>query len=385
LKENQKKTTTEKRLHLKYMYLPPQAKMNIKSVIIIMIAWTLIGVFITFYNNTLINTPFLSRGPSDIYQLKIQLGIWSLISALGGLIAGSFLVYINSRVFRKKSFKYAIITTVCSYTILFAVLMTVYLIIRTQIALGESANTENVVDLALSMVHKLYPFVQFILWGIITLLTLFFLQMNDKFGPGILKKFLLGKYNRPKKEARIFMFLDMKSSTTIAEEIGNKKYFHLLSNLFSDLTDIILNNEGEIYQYVGDEIVVSWPTKKGVKNLNCIYCFLDIKKRLIELNSFYDEKFGINPIFKAGLHSGMVMAGEVGVIKKDIIYSGDVLNTTARIQAKCNEYETDFLISENTLKLFSDNDLSQFKTTRIGSIILKGKKEEVILNSISTN
>ena len=365
------------------MYLRPQTKMNIKNIAVIMIAWTLIGIFITFYNNTLINTPFLSSGPSEIYQLKIQLGIWSLISALGGLFAGTFLVYINSRVFRKKSFRYALITTACSYIILFAVLMTLYLIIRAQIALGENASTEKIIDLALGMLQKLYPFVQFILWGAITLLTLFFLQMNDKFGPGILKKFLLGKYNRPKKEERIFMFLDMKSSTTIAEKIGNEKYFHLLSNLFSDLTDLILNNEGEIYQYVGDEIVISWPTKKGVKNANCIHCFLDIKQRLIELNSVYDERFGIIPTFKAGLHNGIVMAGEVGVIKKDIIYSGDVLNTTARIQAKCNEYDTDFLISENTLLLFNDHDLSQFKTTRIGSIILRGKKEEIILTSLS--
>ena len=109
--------------------------------------------------------------------------------------------------------------------------MTVYLIIRAQIALGTSANIKEISDLAIDMAQKLYPFVQFILWGIITLLTLFFLQMNDKFGPGILKKFLLGKYNRPKKEARIFMFLDMKYSTTIAEKIGNEKYFHLLSSL----------------------------------------------------------------------------------------------------------------------------------------------------------
>ena len=107
--------------------------------------------------------------------------------------------------------------------------MTVYLIIRAQIALGENSSTEKVIDLALRMAQKLYPLVQFFLWGIVTLLTLFFLQMNDKFGPGILKKFLLGQYNRPQKEARIFMFLDMKASTTIAEKIGNEKYFNLLS------------------------------------------------------------------------------------------------------------------------------------------------------------
>jgi adenylate cyclase len=263
--------------------------------------------------------------------------------------------------------------------------MGVYLAIRSHIALGESSTVKDIFSLSLSMAQKVYPFIQFILWGAITLFTLFFLQMNDKFGPGILKKFLLGKYNRPKKEERIFMFLDMKSSTTIAEQIGNEKYFYLLSNLFSDLTDIILNNEGEIYQYVGDEIVISWPTKRGVKNANCIHCYLDIKEKLAQSSPYYNNKYGITPFFKAGLHHGIVMAGEVGVIKKDIIYSGDVLNTAARIQAKCNEYKTDFLISEYTLKLFKASDLRQFRTIKIGSIMLRGKKEEVILNALSSN
>lgn len=348
-----------------------------------MIAWILIGVFIVFYNNTLLNTPFLSHGPSEIYQLDVQLGIWTFISAIGGLFAGVFLVNINSRVFRKKSFRYALVTITYSYILLFTILMIVYLAIRSNIALGTNANLKTMFNLSLNMVQKFYPLVQFILWGIVTLLTLFFLQMNDKFGPGILKKFLLGKYYQPKKEDRIFMFLDMKSSTTIAEEIGNEKYFNLLSNLFSHLTDTILNNEGEIYQYVGDEIVISWPTKRGVKNANCIHCYNDIKNRLDELKAYYNDKYGITPQFKAGIHHGIVMAGEVGVIKKDIIYSGDVLNTASRIQSKCNEYNVDFLISENTLALFKPKDIEGFKTNKISSIILRGKKEKVIINSIS--
>jgi adenylate cyclase len=361
----------------------PQLKINLKVIFSIMIAWTLVGVFIVFYNNTLLNTPYLSIGPSKIYKLNVQLLIWSFISALGGLIAGSFLVYINSKIFRKKSFRYALITTLYSYVILFIVLMFVYLTIRAFIAIENEATIKSVLDLALKMAQKFYPFVQFILWGAVTLLTLFVLQMNDKFGPGILKKFLLGQYYHPKKEDRIFMFLDMKSSTTIAEEIGNEKYFNLLSNLFSDLTDTILNNEGEIYQYVGDEIVITWPTKSGIKNANCIHCYFDIKNRLIELSSYYQSKYQTVPNFKAGLHYGIVMAGEVGVIKKDIIYSGDVLNTTARIQAKCNEFKTDLLISQNILEILEPKDLTSFKTEKIGSIVLRGKKEEIVIKSIS--
>ncbi len=347
-----------------------------------MIAWSLVGVFIVFYNNSLINTPYLSLGPSDIYQFKVQLGIWGLISPLGGLIAGTFLVIINRKVFRKKSFRYALITTVYSYTLLFLALMCLYLAIRSYIALGDAATPDAMLNLALEMTKNYYPFVLFIVWGFVTLSTLFMLQVNDKFGPGILRKFLVGNYFQPKKEDRIFMFLDMKSSTTIAEKIGNEKYFGLLRNLFSHLTDTILNYDGEIYQYVGDEIVISWPLAKGIKKGNCIHCFLKIKSKLIELQPYYEKKYGTTPSFKAGLHHGRVMAGEVGVIKKDIIYSGDVLNTAARIQAMCNDYSVDFLISQNTFELIKPEDLSSIHTKEIGSVLLRGKKEEIIIKSV---
>ena len=220
------------------------------------------------------------------------------------------------------------------------------------------------------------------MWGFITLFTLFLLQVNDKFGPGILLKFIRGKYHHPRKEQRIFMFLDMRSSTTIAEKIGNEKYFNLLNDMFSDITDTILNNKGEIYQYIGDEIVISWPLTEGVKSGNFIHCFFEIRQKLIDLGPIYIEKYGLIPEFKAGIHYGQVIAGEVGIVKKDIIYSGDVLNTTARIQESCNEYNVDILVSKETFDLIKN--LEDYKRVPLGSIELRGKERKIDLNTIST-
>jgi adenylate cyclase len=100
------------------------------------------------------------------------------------------------------------------------------------------------------------------------------------------------------------------------------------------------------------------------------------------LEPFYKDRFGIIPNFKAGIHHGIVMAGEVGIIKKDIIYSGDILNTAARIQAKCNGYDVDFLISKTTLNIMNPKDLAAVEITDVGSVLLRGKKEELLLSSI---
>ena len=62
------------------------------------------------------------------------------------------------------------------------------------------------------------------MWGTITALTQFVFQMNAKFGQGTLWKIITGKYRRPKEENRIFMFVDLNSSTTIAERLGAKNY-----------------------------------------------------------------------------------------------------------------------------------------------------------------
>ena len=101
----------------------------------------------------------------------------------------------------------------------------------------------------------------------------------------------------------------------------------------------------------------------------------------------YNEKFGILPEFKAGLHLGKVTTGEIGVIKKDIIFTGDVLNTTARIQGLCNSYKVDILISG---QLMEKVDLpSQFlrkesfgQIKALGENELRGRDEKIKLFTI---
>jgi adenylate cyclase len=175
------------------------------------------------------------------------------------------------------------------------------------------------------------------------------------------------------------MFLDLKGSTTIAEKLGERKYFSFIQKVFKDVTPAILDTKGEVYQYVGDEIVITWKTPKGIKNLNCIRCFQNIKQLLQDLGPSYKEQFGVAPEFKAGLHVGTAIVGEVGIIKRDIVYSGDVLNTTARIQSKCNEFGASFLISEDILNLLPKNDLSPVS---IGEVPLRGKSKTVTLYSL---
>ena len=206
--------------------------------------------------------------------------------------------------------------------------------------------------------------------------TMLMVRLNDQYGNGGLA-YLAGRYHKPRQEMRIFMFLDMRSSTTIAEQLGHKRYFKLLNELFTDITDPIVYSRGEIYQYVGDEISVSWPLSKGVARQRCVRCFLDIRKKLKDRAAHYQQRYGIVPTFKAGFHYGKVTTGEVGLVKKERIYSGDVVNTAARIQNSCNAHGVDNLLSEQLLEVL--HLPAAYKVREIGSIKLRGRKEPINL------
>ena len=105
-----------------------------------------------------------------------------------------------------------------------------------------------------------------------------------------------------------------------------------------------------------------------------------MKEALRKQTTKYNEKFSLLPEFKAGFHLGKVTTGEIGVIKKDIIFTGDVLNTTARIQGLCKTYKVDIIISGNLIKELNLN--SQFQIKTLGENELRGRDEKIELFTI---
>lgn len=204
---------------------------------------------------------------------------------------------------------------------------------------------------------------------------------NEKFGRGVLINMLSGKYRKPVEEERLFMFIDLKSSTTHAENLGHFKYSQLLQDCFYDLNRIMGRYNAEVYQYVGDEAVLSWTYSKGIKNSRCIDLYFNFQKLLEKRSKYYLKHYKINPFFKAGVHGGKLIVTEVGTLKKELAYHGDVINTTSRIQEACNTYNESFLISESVI-----NNMylkPQYISKEIGDLLLKGKQDSLKIHSIN--
>jgi len=204
---------------------------------------------------------------------------------------------------------------------------------------------------------------------------------NNKFGRGVFFNMLIGRYRKPKEEERILMFLDLKDSTTIAEQLGHKRYSRYIQDCFFDLNTVLNKHEAEVYQYVGDEAVISWTTKRGFKNNNCVHLFFAFQLQLNKREAYYLKTYNSFPVFKAGLHCGKLMIAEVGSLKKELAYHGDVINTASRIQGLCNSYNASILISDAVLnKLKSNNNLHSDSK---GAIKLKGKESVTDIFEIS--
>ncbi|WP_411031702.1 adenylate/guanylate cyclase domain-containing protein [Spongiimicrobium sp. 3-5] len=217
-------------------------------------------------------------------------------------------------------------------------------------------------------------------FGIFSLVFSFLKIVNEKFGKGVFFKLLIGRYRKPREEDKVFMFLDLRSSTTIAETLGHFKYSQLIQDCFLDLNSTLNRHFAEVYQYVGDEAVVSWDFKKAIKNNNCIALFFAFQDRIQKRSGYYLKKYDTVPEFKAGVHGGKLIVVEVGSIKKELAYHGDVINTAARIQDQCNVYNEKLLVSQQLLQKLSLSP--SFTHKIIGDLMLKGKSVSLSISAI---
>jgi adenylate cyclase len=205
----------------------------------------------------------------------------------------------------------------------------------------------------------------------------FFRQLDRLLGPGVLLRYVLGRYHQPRREARIFMFLDLKSSTSLAEKLGPEAYYSLVNECFRDLATPVLDSSGEIYEYVGDEVVLTWTVDRGVRDANCIRVFFDFAARIDQKRQTYMDRFGVVPEFKAGVHVGEVMTAEIGDLKKALVFNGDVLNVGSRIEGQCNQLGKRLLASSELVERLEVSP--EWLAEDMGEVRLRGKKEPLRL------
>lgn len=348
-------------------------RLQLTKIIFLTLFWVLAALFIVSYDTAVENAA--AGGPRPDQNLWRDLVIAVLITVGAGVPMATSDVLVLSRRMRRKPYGIALMTS----TIFYLVCMVLFVSLAVLVILGLEKDLSVTDPVVLSEFAVFVTSPRFLMtllyWGGVILLSLFILKVSEKFGHRVMLHLLTGRYHQPKEEERIFMFLDLRSSTTIAERLGHIRYSQFIQDCFFDLTDVAVRHRAQIYQYVGDEVVLSWNAGSGAKSARCLRLFFEYEAVLEARAAYYRSAYGILPTFKAGLNAGAVTAAEVGEIKKELAFHGDVLNVAARIQAKCNEVGERLLASQAVKDLVGED--SGFNFARIGELELRGKAERV--------
>lgn len=341
------------------------SKYRFRRVLYIALFWTLIDVVVSLLNN--------DRYLENPFSLLVRAGLVIVMS----LIMGYMFVFTLRGIFRNSSLWVNFLAK--SFILLVAALAMSFVVHfvdnRFIIGLTFEASLEKFVNETLQFGWLLK---RTLYWLVLFAITQLYIEINDKYSPGVFLDIFSGKYLTPKIENRVVMFLDLKDSTPIAEKLGHEKYFLFIRDFIFHISMALIEHGGIIYQYVGDEIVVSWLyNKKNAKN--AMRAVIEARKNIQKNSSHFRRRYDIIPEFRVGIHVGDVTIGEIGVIKRDLAMSGDTMNTAARIRSACNELNQKFIVS----KEFVDcGVLKDWQTESLGIVELKGKASGLELFSL---
>ncbi|WP_103072179.1 adenylate/guanylate cyclase domain-containing protein [Aquimarina sediminis] len=315
--------------------------------------------------------PLLTKINIDFPFLTI-LPILLFVSLFAGVTFGSVQYFSDHSIRRIMSFRATLLKGLVIHVLIMVIIyLFIYIFLRIT-GLSPDLLFIDFLDNPIIIVNLIYS----ILTNSIIVIVL---QINKLLGSGNLLKLITGKFYTPREEFRVFMFLDLKSSTTIAEKLGHIKYSRFIQDCFFDLS-VVEKHKAEVYQYVGDEVVLTWKIKKNTPINDCLKAFFAFKNQLIARTNYYDKTYGVVPYFKAGMDLGMVTVVEVGSLKREIAYHGDTLNIAARIQEQCKVFDASFLISGTTFEYVKKD--KTFTYQNMGETKLRGKENTTSIYSV---
>ncbi len=271
----------------------------------------------------------------------------------------------HSNVFR---FVFLVLLSILIFVLANVLLFSVHFAIR-----GVNGLTASVTD-AIGNTYFL-PLVFF--FSLVSIL-MFFISNLERRSGSVFRLFAqsMGNSLKPKLVERGFMFVDLNDATSLAEELGSEKYAQLLRDCFRLLSELVEFSPFQIYQFVGDEAVLTWTANTPNADILAIKLFTDFKAYLEENNYAFAKAYAIQPKFKCAIHSGEVVQSEIGREAKHLVYHGDVLNTTSRLLSQCHKQHTDIIISETALNN-KKNITEKYILKVMQYAQLKGKKETV--------
>jgi len=201
------------------------------------------------------------------------------------------------------------------------------------------------------------------------------LGISNIIGPRTFLNFVIGRYHTPVEENRFVLFVDIAGSTGLAERLGGVAIHRLLDHTFRLLTLSVVDYRGEVLNYVGDEVIVTWLERDGAVDCRPLRCFMAMRDELSRASGPLEREFGASPRIRGSLHFGPVIVGEIGDVKRAIVFNGDVMNTAARLEELSRQVDGGFLASRAAMERFSS--APPFAVHDLGRLAIRGRADGI--------
>ena len=184
------------------------------------------------------------------------------------------------------------------------------------------------------------------------------------------------------KEVTI-IFTDIKGFTTFSENHTPREVVNRLNEYLGEMVQVIEEFDGYVDKFIGDGILAYWgaPLAQAEHEKQAIACILAMKKTMETLCAKWQTE-GVEPFsIRAGVQSGEVVAGNIGLHGKKMEYTviGDTVNQAARLESSAKYYGVDVLVGENTYQ--ATRDFFQYR--ELDKVRMMGKQVPVKIYELS--
>jgi adenylate cyclase len=186
--------------------------------------------------------------------------------------------------------------------------------------------------------------------GIMVMRTVHFVGIETLF------HLMLGTYHRPVIQKKVLLFLDINNSTDLAERLGALRTQSLLGKFLFDVSKPITDHGGDIYLYKGDGLIALWVWSEAVKRDKILRAIDAIFSAVGHEQANYQQKFGVVPNFRIGVHGGEVVVSEQGDIKRAIGIYGSTINIAARMEEAAKAHSVSCVISGDVVQALSNGN-----------------------------
>ncbi len=188
------------------------------------------------------------------------------------------------------------------------------------------------------------------------------------------------RYFKPGGELRelTIMFSDIRSFTTIAEDMTPDELVSVLNEYLSEMTDVLFKSWGTLDKYIGDALMAFWnsPYPQEEHAIRGASCALNMLTRLEQMNTAWAAAGKKQLKIGIGINTGPVNVGNMGSEKRlSWTVMGDHVNLASRLEGLTKEYHCRVIVSEFTYEQIR----SGFVCRELDRIRVKGKMQPVAI------